>query len=191
MGWMGRLFRGRDREQLTERLVVESGIAADTPPGELVELTIVGESFENRQQTLERIAGGRHERGAEHRVGVTLRREPSNPHDSDAVWVEVMGQHVGYVSRQEAAHLSPALSKFGGVAEAQGLVVGGWSDGESQGSFGIRVWLTSSEAARLNVPDRLKQARIELNRVSADNYLATLVGTLGVQRLSAPPDGKT
>jgi hypothetical protein len=50
----------------------------------------------------------------------------------------------------------------------------------------------SDEAARLNVSDRLKQARVELNRVSAENYLATLLGTLGVQRLSAhPPGGKT
>jgi len=45
----------------------------------------------------------------------------------------------------------------------------------------------SDEASRLNVGDRLKRARVELTRVSADDYAATLVGTLGVQRLAAHP----
>lgn len=45
----------------------------------------------------------------------------------------------------------------------------------------------SDEAARLNIQDRLKQARAELARVSGEDYQATLMGTLGVQRLSPPP----
>jgi len=50
----------------------------------------------------------------------------------------------------------------------------------------------SDEAARLKISDRLKQARVELNRVSAENYPATLIGTLGVQKmLVIPPVGKS
>ena len=41
----------------------------------------------------------------------------------------------------------------------------------------------ADESARLGIAERLKQARAHLNRVSADDYPGTLVGTLGVQRL--------
>jgi hypothetical protein len=116
----------------------------------LVEIDIVGESF--CQKELERIAGPKEPDGKSHRCGVTLRCEPDNKYDENAVRVEVMGLRVGHVARTTAAVLSPAmLVHSGGVIEANALIVGGWDDGDSQGTYGIRVWLTTTDLARISV----------------------------------------
>jgi hypothetical protein len=43
------------------------------------------------------------------------------------------------------------------------------------------------EAKRLGIPARLEHARTELERVSARDYLATLVGTIGADPIHRPP----
>jgi hypothetical protein len=116
----------------------------------LIEIEIVGESF--CQMELERIAGPKEPDGKSYRCGVTLRREPDNKYDENAVRVEVMGQRVGHVARPSAALLSPAMQVHcGGILEASALIVGGWDDGSSQGSYGIRVWLTTADLTRIAV----------------------------------------
>lgn len=127
---------------------------------QLVEVDVKGESY--HQAELERVAGPKDAEGKQHLVGVTLRCEPENPHDSNAVRVEVMGLLVGHVPRDIAAILSePMRRSFGGVVEARGMIVGGWKAPErdrfgdrSEGSFGIRVWITTNDTDRLGVfPD--------------------------------------
>lgn len=115
----------------------------------LIEVKVKGTSF--RQEVLEQIAGPKEEVGKHFRVGVTLRCEPSNPHDQNAIRVEIMGQHIGYVDRDEAALFAPALAPYGGVLEAQGLIVGGWRNDDSEGHFGCRVWLSSRDSARMGL----------------------------------------
>jgi hypothetical protein len=46
------------------------------------------------------------------------------------------------------------------------------------------------EARRLGVPARLEHARVELERVSAREYLAALVGTIGADPVHRPPHGR-
>lgn len=117
---------------------------------DLVELNIVGES--HRQSALAAIAGPKDGEGKAHRVGATLRCEPSNPYDRNAVRVEVMGQLLAYCAREQAAELSPAVQRvFKGSLEARGLIVGGWDDGKTEGSYGIRVWITNAEVQRLGI----------------------------------------
>jgi len=154
MGVFRKLFGGDERARRTEVLVVEAGVVEDdASPDELVEIEVVGESY--HQEVLERIAGPKAAEGKQHRVGATLRREPTNPYDSNAVRVEVLGQLVGHVARDKAAKVSAVLAQVGGVVEAQGLIVGGWSSAESEGSFGCRVWLSARDAGRLGLkPDR-------------------------------------
>jgi hypothetical protein len=125
----------------------------------LVEIDIVGESF--HQKELKRIAGPKEADGKSHRCGVTLRREPDNKYDKNAVRVEVMGLQVGYVARPTAARLSPAMEVHcGGVMEANSLIVGGWDDGFSQGHYGVRVWLTTADLARIHVgPEDVRRQR--------------------------------
>ena len=63
-----------------------------------------------------------------------------------------MGQLTGHVSRGHAALLSPALQRScAGALEAVGMIVGGWDDGDSEGHYGIRVWITQRDAQRLGV----------------------------------------
>jgi hypothetical protein len=120
---------------------VESG---DT----LVELNIVGEG--SYQEALARIAGPKEAEGKHMGVGVTLRCEPKNTYDHNAVKVEVMGVCVAYIARAQAALLSPRIaSACNGAIEARGLIVGGWNDGSSEGHYGIRVWFTTRDTDRL------------------------------------------
>jgi hypothetical protein len=117
---------------------------------DLIELEIVGESY--RQDALALIAGPKDAEGKQFRVGVTLRCEPANQYDPNAVRVEAFGQHVGYVSRLHAGSLCPSLlSRCGGALEARGLIVGGWSDAQGDGAYGIRVWITTTDIERLGV----------------------------------------
>jgi hypothetical protein len=131
---------------------------------ELIELEIVGESF--HQDAFAAIAGPKEAEGKRQRVGVTLRCEPDNEYDSNAIRVEVMGQPLGHVSRKTAALLSPAMQRScGGALEAVGMIVGGWAalilnddgtDRVSIGHYGVRVWIMHRDADRLGVrPDDL------------------------------------
>jgi hypothetical protein len=136
-------------------------VAADDGD-ELVELNIVGES--HHQDTLQEIAGPKRPEGKRTLAGVTLRCEPENPYDANAIRVEVLGHLLAHVARDQAAILSPAITRAcGGVIEARGLVVGGWKvDGrdaegrfaeKNEGHFGIRVWLTTKDCTRLDVDE--------------------------------------
>jgi len=123
----------------------------------LVEIDVVGES--RRQDALEQIAGPKTELGKRHRVGVTLRCDPTNSYDPNAIRVECMGQQLGFVPREAAAELAPAMSaRSGSVIEGVGFIVGGWDNGESVGSYGVRVWISKESLARIGVhPDVVRR----------------------------------
>ncbi len=82
------------------------------------------------------------------RTAVTcrLQSEPTNPHDRNAVRVEINGQLVGYLPRNYAANLSQWLHEHNYsriCADVAGVIVGGWErvdmDGYSEGAFGVRI----------------------------------------------------
>lgn len=52
-----------------------------------------------------------------HDVEATLVPEPANPHDPNAVRVEVEGEFVGYLSRDDALRYGPALLRLAGHGE--------------------------------------------------------------------------
>src|SRR3954463_15115433 len=107
------------RREADARLVREN-VVRDTPE-ELVELNVVGESY--RQDALATISGAKAAEGKHFMVGATLRCEPTNEYDANAVRVEVMGQHVGYLAREQAAIMCPSLQRVcGGALEARGLI---------------------------------------------------------------------
>lgn len=148
-----RLFKRSQGRSSSERLEVTiddddpiPGLAADD---QLVEIDVVGEA--HRQDALERIAGERGDIGKHHAVGTTLRCDPRNEHDANAIRIECMGQLLGYIPRQTAALLAPALNGQGGIAEAIGVIVGGWDDGVSIGSYGVRVWIPRRSLLRIGV----------------------------------------
>ncbi len=105
----------------------------------------VGEA--SYQEALGRCVGGKCEDGWDEEVTVYLRRQPSNPYDPQAVQVMVGGEHVGYLSRADAAAFQPILQNLERkrlVGACKGRVVGGWyrpmgGHNVDEGHFGI--WL--------------------------------------------------
>jgi len=98
-------------------------------------LDVVGESFYQRE--LAEIAGGRTEDGVDLSVNAELVPQDDNPHDQNAVAVQVKGKIVGFLPREQAA----AYRSSGRGREKHGArIVGGWDRGEEdRGSFGVRL----------------------------------------------------
>lgn len=127
--------------------VAEADVAAATltvtlgEQDDVFEVEVVGES--RRQDALERIAQGRTESGpVRSRVEAVLVPEPGNRQDQNAIRVEIEGETVGYVGRDDAEDFAPILWKL--VQRRQRLVVpatitGGWErrGGADRGRFGV------------------------------------------------------
>jgi hypothetical protein len=98
---------------------------------------VVGES--HYQKNLLAIAGKKTPDGVEKYVQAVLVLEDSNPHDSNAVRVEIDDKTVGYLSRQGALvwrKRKPLPTK----SRCAAVIRGGWDRGpHDQGHFG--VWL--------------------------------------------------
>lgn len=70
-------------------------------------------------QMLTYIVGSQYRKGAREAIAelrtdevLTLRREPENPHDRNAVAVyDVCGQHLGYVPRQDAGAVAKVIDR--------------------------------------------------------------------------------
>jgi hypothetical protein len=102
---------------------------------------VVGES--HYQTALASICGGYTEEGHDVVVEANLVLEDSNPHDPDAVRVDIKGETVGYLSRENARQYRNRLIEEGYphvVAKCMANIRGGWDRGHGdKGYFGI--WL--------------------------------------------------
>lgn len=104
------------------------------------DLQIVGESF--YQDALDRICGGKTEDGHEFYCEAVLVREPSNPHDKNAIAVYINDLKVGHINRAQAKPLTRIFRDqglAGGIAKA--VIVGGWAGrrNQSDGHYGVRL----------------------------------------------------
>lgn len=101
----------------------------------------VGES--NYQPALEALAGGRKPRGVRLNVMAELVPEDENPHDAQAVAVDIEGRRVGYLSRKHARVFREEVASAraeGMRVHCRGRIQGGWDRGRGdRGHFG--VWL--------------------------------------------------
>ncbi len=104
-------------------------------------LPVVGES--NYQNHLERICGKRKRDGEDRIIDAILVLEDTNPHDKNAVRIEIRGMTVGYLSRDHAMQYRKKLKRAGhpkikGTCSAN--IRGGWDrGGDDKGYYG--VWL--------------------------------------------------
>jgi hypothetical protein len=114
-------------------------------PGDF-DFEIVGEA--SYQDALEALAGGGTDDGHS-RVLVTARlvHEDGNPHDDQAVRVDVNGRTVAYLTRASARIYRRWLAKQGHAARTatcSAVIVGGWDRGRrGRGHFGIKLDLPS------------------------------------------------
>lgn len=108
---------------------------------ELFDLPVVGES--HYQEALEAICGKRSDEGEDRVVDASLIPEDSNPHDSQAVRVDIQGRTVGYLSRDDARRFRQHLAQTGdtrGPVTCKARIQGGWDRGPSdQGSYGVSL----------------------------------------------------
>jgi hypothetical protein len=74
----------------------------------------VGES--NYQEALSRVCGSSRWEDVRFDCIAALVREPNNPYDSNAISVQVEGQIVGYLSREDAKAYGPLVATHGVVA---------------------------------------------------------------------------
>lgn len=137
MGFLQRIF-GSKREELSEPNVHEGWMADDAwrkwePPLNIVR----GESY--RQNNLVSLAGKPCKEGYLIPVQVVFIREPANEYDKNAIRAEVRGIHVGYMAKEVAAALSPALDRAHCSSfSVAGIIRGG---SEKAKSFGCHVWI--------------------------------------------------
>ena len=74
-------------------------------PGQIVRTVVVGTTFQGRQRVVAQLALGEQ---------VQLVREPTNPHDQNAILVvRRTGAAVGYINRHSAAALAPHFDACG------------------------------------------------------------------------------
>jgi hypothetical protein len=102
---------------------------------------VAGTSY--RQKSLERIAGERGWHAIETDVVATIVLENGNPHDANAVRVEIFGLQVGYLPRELALAYRRMLrtSERAAIAETcLARITGGWQRGGGDcGHYGVRL----------------------------------------------------
>lgn len=102
-------------------------------------LSVVGES--NYQEALAQVSGAPAD--GEHRFECTavLVLEPDNPHDPNAVMVQVEGRCVGYLSRHNARRFGPRVAKM--VEDGQPCIcsafIGRRDDGNPNLGISLRI----------------------------------------------------
>jgi hypothetical protein len=108
-------------------------------PGDF-DFDIVGEA--SYQTALRAIAGPKSEDGVRRRCTAYLILEDSNPHDRNAVRVDIDGLTVGYLDRRMAKQYRAELArqKWSATMQADAVIVGGWKRGRSdEGSYGVKL----------------------------------------------------
>jgi hypothetical protein len=123
-----------------------------------VPLNVVrGES--RRQTALWAMCGEPRRQGYLVAVEAKLRREPKNPVDKHAVRIEIQGEHVGYLARELAAQLSPALDKANCREFAIAAIIRGGSHRAQ--SLGVHLWLGRrlSPAPEIQLDDSFSRHR--------------------------------
>jgi len=127
----------------------EAKSTAFLPGPKTFSIGVVGES--HYQSAVESICGGRTDQGHEKIVEAVLLHEDNNPYDSKAIRVDIQGNTVGYLSRENARQYRKRLEKAGHkgmTATCFAMVVGGWDRGSGdKGHFGVRLDLPKNAAS--------------------------------------------
>jgi len=102
-------------------------------------LEVVGESY--RQDALWTIVDAARGTEVRHAIYALLYPETSNPHDSNTISVQVDGDLVGYLSREDAAVYRPGLLALMAQQEGKYIALEGWIVGGGGGRSSLGVFL--------------------------------------------------
>ncbi len=103
-------------------------------------LDVVGESYYLSAFT--QLCGSREAEGVNIETFAALRREPDNPHDSNAVGIYIENLKVGHLSREDAIRYKDLIEQTnqqGYEAVSPARIRGGWDDGDTQGYYGVKL----------------------------------------------------
>jgi hypothetical protein len=105
------------------------------------------------QGALRRIAGAAGAGPVRREVDAALVPEPTNPHDPNAVRVEIDGELVGYLSREDAVRYGPAVQRLRehGRLLVSSAVISGRGEGSETPNLGLFLSLPSPTEAELEV----------------------------------------
>jgi hypothetical protein len=110
------------------------------------DLEVVGESW--HQDVLWRLSGGTVGDRIRRDIVAVLVPEPTNPHDTNAISVQIDGHIIGYLSRATAQEYLPGLQRLMSVRAShiglRGVIVGGGYRDDGPGRLG--VWLDHNPA---------------------------------------------
>jgi len=111
-------------------------------------LKVAGTSY--RQDDLRKIAGKKTKEGHDLPVVAALVPHPSNEHDPNAVSVQIDGLLVGYLSRDEAKKVQPALLDFHQRTKTHvavnAKVIGGKKvSRKEETNYGVRVYFNPAD----------------------------------------------
>lgn len=113
--------------------------SAVIPPTGAFSLPIVGEA--SYQEALLFICGGKTTESANRICDAVLIFENTNPHDSNAIRVDIQGMTVGYLSREHAKQFRRQWKQEGlpeVPATCRAIIKGGWYRGpQDEGHFGV------------------------------------------------------
>jgi len=112
----------------------------DVPLGGDETLYVVGESY--REDALWRLVGGTRQEGVRVECVAQLIPEPENLHDGNAIAVFIEGEHVGYLSRSDAAAYVDGLTHLidespNGRVTLHGWICGGGLREDGLGRLGV------------------------------------------------------
>lgn len=103
----------------------------------VMEYSIVGES--KYQENISEHAGEHSERGAHTIVDVSIKSEPENPYDKNAVVVQIENKTVGYIAKSDLPWFTPLLKKSSdGIVTCKAEIRGGGRKAEGfKMSYGL------------------------------------------------------
>jgi hypothetical protein len=109
-------------------------------PG-IYSINAVGESY--YQNELKTICNGTSYEGHQEIVEAVLVLEDNNPHDNNAIRIDIKGTTVGYLSRQDAKVYREQFKKLGYSSSSilcPSMIIGGWDrNGNDYGHFGVKL----------------------------------------------------
>lgn len=108
---------------------------------------IVGESF--YQRAIDAVAGPKTPDGVDVLATATLVLDDFNRHDNKAVRVEIEGQVVGHLSKDNAVKYRAWLKSHGiknATCTADARITGGWQRGSGEGDYGVSLNFVMSKA---------------------------------------------
>lgn len=151
MNWIEKLFRRPAETARSPQAERPPRSSVEPPPGPPPKrghvqwragsfpTEVVGES--HYQRAIMAQCGSHTRHGVEHECIATVRPDPSNSFDPNAVEVLIGGQRVGFLSREEAPRMREALTALGlGSATCGARINGGWRTNQyDEGHFGVRL----------------------------------------------------